>query len=140
MALKYSLDGWVCWCHFIILKNFYWSLVDLQCCVSFRYVCVLVAQSSLTLCDPWTVAHWAPLSMEFSRQEYWSGLPFPPPGYLPNLGIEPRSPTLQADSLPFEPSGKPSSRYIYNIVIQLYIHIFILFQILFPYKLLQNIE
>ena len=46
---------------------------------------------------PWTVAHQAPQSMEFSRQEYWSGLPFPFPGDLPNPGIEPGSPTLQAD-------------------------------------------
>ena len=51
---------------------------------------------------PWTIAHQAPLSMEFSRQEYWSGLPFPSPGDLPDLGIEPGSPTLQADSLPSE--------------------------------------
>ena len=57
-----------------------------------------VAQSCPTLCDPWTVAHQAPLSMGFSRQEYWSGLPFPSPGDLPNPGIEPRSPTLQADN------------------------------------------
>ena len=49
----------------------------------------------------------APLSMEFSRQEYWSGLPFPSPGYLPNPQIEPKSPTLQADSLPSESPGKP---------------------------------
>ena len=49
----------------------------------------------------------APLSIEFSRQESWSGLPCPPPGDLPNPGIEPRSPTLQADSLPSEPPGKP---------------------------------
>ena len=56
---------------------------------------------------PWMVAHQAPLSMEFSRQEYWSGLPFPPPGDLPNPGIKPRSPALQADSLPSEPPGKP---------------------------------
>ena len=49
---------------------------------------------------PWTVAHQAPPSMEFSRQEYWSGLPFPSPGDLPNLGIEAESPTLQADALP----------------------------------------
>ena len=48
---------------------------------------------------PWTVAHQVPLSMGFSRQEYWSGLPFPSPGDLPNPGIEPRSPTLQADAL-----------------------------------------
>ena len=51
----------------------------------------------------WTVDHQAPLSMGFSRQEYWSGLPFPPPGVLPNAGIEAESPTLQADSLPSEP-------------------------------------
>ena len=48
---------------------------------------------------PWAVAHQAPLSMGFSRQEYWSGLPFPSPGDLPNPGIEPRSPALQADAL-----------------------------------------
>ena len=47
------------------------------------------------------------LFMEFSRPEYWSGLPFPSPGDLPNQGIEPRPPTLQADSLPAEPQGKP---------------------------------
>ena len=56
---------------------------------------------------PWTVAYQAPLSMEFSRQEYWSGLPFPSPGDLPDLGIEPGSPSLQADSLPSEPPEKP---------------------------------
>ena len=55
---------------------------------------------------PWTVAHQAPLTLEFSRQEYWSGLPFPSPGDLPNPGIEPESPALQADSLPSEPPGK----------------------------------
>ena len=48
---------------------------------------------------PWTVAYQAPPSMEFSRQVYWSGLPFPSPGDLPNPGIEPGSPTLQADAL-----------------------------------------
>ena len=55
---------------------------------------------------PWTVAHQAPLSMGFSRQEYRSGLPRPPLGALPNPEIEPRSPALQADSLPSEPPGK----------------------------------
>ena len=55
---------------------------------------------------PWTVAHQAPLSMGFSRQEHWSGLPRPPPGALPNLELELRSPALQADSLPSEPPGK----------------------------------
>ena len=55
----------------------------------------------------WTVAHQAPLSMEFSRQEYWSGLPFPSPGDLPDSGIEPRSPALQAEALTSEAPGKP---------------------------------
>ena len=55
---------------------------------------------------PWTVAYQAPPSMGFSRKEYWSGLPFPSPGDLPDPEIEPRSPALQADSLPSEPPGK----------------------------------
>ena len=55
---------------------------------------------------PWTVAYQASLSVGFSRQEYWSGLPFPSPGDLPNPGIEPGSPTLQADALLSEPPGK----------------------------------
>ena len=61
----------------------------------------------------WTVALQAPLSMGFSRQEYWSGLPGPPPGDLPDPGIEPKSPTspaLQVDSLLAEPLGKPPTR------------------------------
>ena len=57
----------------------------------------------------WTAAHQTPLSMEFSRQKYWSGLLFPSPGDLPNPGIEPRSPTLWADSLLSEPPGKPKN-------------------------------
>ena len=56
---------------------------------------------------PWTIARQPPLSMEFSRQEYWSGLPFPSPGDLPIPRIEPESPALQANSLPSEPPGKP---------------------------------
>ena len=56
---------------------------------------------------PWTVAHQAPQSMGFSRQEYWSGLPFPSPGDLPHRGIEPGSPALQADALTSEPAGRP---------------------------------
>ena len=55
---------------------------------------------------PWTVAHPASPSMGFSRQEYWSGLPFPSPGDLPNPGIEPGSPALEADALTSEPPGK----------------------------------
>ena len=58
---------------------------------------------------PWTVAYKAPLSMEFTRKEYWSGLPFPSPGDLPNPGIEPGSPALQADALPSELPGKIQS-------------------------------
>ena len=54
----------------------------------------------------WSVAYQAPLFMEFPRQEYWSGLPFPSPGDLPDPGIEPGSPTLQADTLPSQPPGK----------------------------------
>ena len=61
---------------------------------------------------PWTVAYQAPPSMGFSRQEYWSGLPFPSPGDLPDPGIEPRSPTFQADALTSEPPGKPICMYI----------------------------
>ena len=58
---------------------------------------------------PWIVGHQAPLSMGFSRQEYWSRVPFPSSGDLPDPGIEPGSPTLQTDSLPSEPPGKPDS-------------------------------
>ena len=65
------------------------------------------------LATPWTVAYQAPPSLGFSRQEYWSGLPFPSPGDLPNPGIEPGSPVLQADALPSEPPGK--SKYKINI-------------------------
>ena len=57
---------------------------------------------------PWTLAHQAPLSMEFCRQECWSGIPFPSPAVLPNPGIKLGSPTLEADFLPSEPPGKPS--------------------------------
>ena len=60
---------------------------------------------------PWTIACQAPLSMEFYRKEYWSGLPIPSPKDFPNPGIEPRSPALQADSLPSEPPEKPLALY-----------------------------
>ena len=59
----------------------------------------------LLLATPWNVAYQAPQSTEFSRQEYWSGLLFPSPGDLPNSGIKPGSPELQADALPSEPPG-----------------------------------
>ena len=67
----------------------------------------LVAKSCLTLATLWTVAFQAPLSMRFSRQGYWSGLPFLSPGDLPDPGIEPGTPALQANSLPIKLWGKP---------------------------------
>ena len=66
-----------------------------------------VAQWCQLFATPWTIAHQAPPSMEFSRQEYWSGLPFPSPGDLPDLGIKPWSPILWADALPSESPGNP---------------------------------
>ena len=60
---------------------------------------------------PWTVVYQASLSMGFSRQEYWSGLPFPSPGDLLDPGIDPRSPALQADALPSEPPGNTTTSY-----------------------------
>ena len=78
---------------------------------------------------PWAVAYQAPLSMRFSRQEYWSGLPFPSPGDLSDPGIEPKSPSLQADALPSEPPGKPIqycrfSLVIYFIHSSIYIYVY----------------
>ena len=74
-------------------------------------VCVcgdgFVVQSCPTLVTPWTIACQSPLFMEFPRQEYWTRFRFPSPGDLSDPGIKPRSPTLQADSLPTEPPGKP---------------------------------
>ena len=68
---------------------------------STKWFCSVMSNSVI----PWTVVYQAPLSMEFSRQKYWSGLPFPSPEDLPDPGIKPRSPTLQADALPSEPPG-----------------------------------
>ena len=73
---------------------------------------VLAAQSCPTFCNPVDcVAHQIPLSMGFSRQKHWSGLPFPSPGDIPDPGIELRSPALQADSLLSELPEKPNIRY-----------------------------
>ena len=71
---------------------------------------------------PWTVAYQASLSMGFSRQEYWSGLPFPSPGDLPDPGIKPRSPALQAEALPSEPCDLVMLWSVINIYL-----IFVLF-------------
>ena len=75
----------------------------------YQYVLLLIVYcvSCSTISDSQTLAHQSSLSMGFSRQEYWSGLPCPPPGNLPNPGVESRSPALQADSLLSEPLGKP---------------------------------
>ena len=66
---------------------------------------------------PWTVALQAPLSMEFSSLEYWSGLSFPSPGCLPDLVIKPGSPALQPDSLPTEPQGKPKNTGVGSLLL-----------------------
>ena len=78
---------------------------------------VLVTQSCPTFVTLWTITHQAPLSTEFSRQEYWSGLPFPSPGDL-DPGIKPRSPTLQADSLLSELSGAKRIAIIKKITLE----------------------
>ena len=70
-------------------------------------MCVL--SHVLLFVSPWTVDRQAPLFMEFFRQKYWSELPFPSPGDLPDPGFEPGSPTLQTDSLPFELPGTPNN-------------------------------
>ena len=70
-------------------------------------LCCAVLSHVPLLATPETVAHQAPLSMGLSGQEYWIGLPCPPPGYLSNPGIKPRPSTLQVDSLPTKPPGKP---------------------------------
>ena len=80
----------------------------------------LVTKSYLTLVTPWTIVRQAPLPMGFSRQEYWRGLPFPSPGNLPYPGIDPRSPALQAESLPTSYKGSPYIRvYIYILILQM---------------------
>ena len=87
----------------IYTHELYFHTQDTLAFISKSTLCVMAAQSCPTL---WTVTHQAPLSMRFSRQEYWSGLPFPSPGDLPDPGIEPGSLAFQADSLPSELPGK----------------------------------
>ena len=83
-------------------------------------VCCSVAKvkakslSRVRLCDPMDVAYQAPWSMGFSRQEYWSGLPFPSPGDLPNPGTKPGSPALQTDALLSEPLGKSHVQFFWD--------------------------
>ena len=76
-------------------------------------------QSCPALCDPMDyIACQSPQSMGFSRQEYWSRLPCPPSGDLPNPGIEPRFPAVQVDSLPSEPPGKPKNTGVGSLSLQ----------------------
>ena len=71
------------------------------------YMCVCVCAQLSDSVTPWTVVHHVPLSLGFSRQECWSGLPFFPPGALPNPGIKPMSPALASRFFTTEPPGKP---------------------------------
>ena len=88
---------------------------------------VIVIMKSLSrvrlVATPWTVANQAPPSMGFSRQEYWSGLPFPSPGDLPDPGIEPGSPALWADALPSEPPGKSQYHLLINYFEKIFLNI-----------------
>ena len=92
-----SLSVCMSWSH-DARKTIAWIKSILHMCLSLSW---------FWLCDPWTIAYQDPLSVGFPRQEYWSALPFPPPGDLPNRGIKPASPALQADSVPSEPPGNP---------------------------------
>jgi len=88
----------------ITAQNFFPRYMCVSMCVCVCVcVCVLVSQFCPTLCTPWTGTHQGFLSMEFSRQEYWSRLPFASPGDLPDPRIRPESPALREDSLPSEP-------------------------------------
>ena len=89
-----------------------WATGQMSTCNNVQYLLSFIQFSSVpqscpTLCDPWTVVFYAPLSMAFSKQEYWSGLPFPSSEDLPKPGTDLWSPELQADSLPSELPGKP---------------------------------
>ena len=75
--------------------------------ITYLSMCVQSLSSVRLFVTPWTVARHAPLSMRFSGQEYWSGLPYPPSGDIPNPEIKPGSLTLKANSLPSEPPEKP---------------------------------
>ena len=85
--------------------NFSGNRISLFCILKVKVKSLIRVRLFAT---PWTLAYQASLSMGFFRQKYWSGLPFPSPGNLPNPGIEPGSPALEADTLTSEPPGKPS--------------------------------
>ena len=87
------------------------------------------SQSSPTVCDPMGWSQPGPLSVGFSRQECWNGLPCPPQGNLPDLGIEPGSPAMQADSLPTKQLGKPQSQRISVQILNLTSLFFLLYKL-----------
>ena len=91
------------------------------------YLCICQSLSHVQLfAILWTIASQAPLSMKFSRQEYWSGLLCPSPRDLPNPGVEPRSPVLQADSLPYELPEKPQYTYTFAIFVCVCVCVFLI--------------
>ena len=100
-------------------------MTNLDSILKSRYITLLtkvkVKMKSLSrvqlFATPWTVAYQAPPSMRFSRQEHWSGLPFPSPGDLPYPGIEPWSPALQADTLTSQPPGKPNKVHLVKAMV-----------------------
>ena len=99
---------------FFIQKNYPLKMKSDSVHVSMLKVKVRLLSHVRLFVTQWTVAYQAPPSVGFSRQEYWSELPFPSPGDLPNPGIEPRSPELQADALPSEPPGKQCYSFLFS--------------------------
>ena len=101
--------------HWILLLSLVTSTTGYCFCLYVHiwcHCCCLATKSCLTLCDPWTIAHQALLSIGFPRQEYWRRLPFPSPGDLPDSGIEPESSALVGRFFATKPPGKPL--YIYE--------------------------
>ena len=92
--------------YFVIFKSSFYSEFSLYIVMKVKVKVKLLSRVGLFV-TLWTVTHQAPQSMGFSRQEYWSGVPFPSPGDLPDPGIKPRSPALEADILTSETPGKP---------------------------------
>ena len=98
------------------------------------HCCCLVTVSSDSFVTPWTVAHQAPLSMGFPRQEYWSGLPFPSPGDLPNPGIKPTTPVLTGGFFTVEPSRKLTYVHTVPQIIQYFFSELFCLIVLFTFK------
>ena len=94
--------------HYKLLQEIEYSSLCYTVCGCVWHSCSIMSD----LCDPWIVAHQTPLSIEFSRQEYWSGLPLLSPQDLPGPRIKPVSPALRADSLPAEPQGNPLRTFL----------------------------